>query len=588
MRLLQPRHPGWTGAIPRFDEEYELLGSAWYPLQDARPTRKYFGEGSPRRCAFCGRRHPEASFRKEAHALPVALGNRRLFSREECDSCNDKFSEWESELAAMLAPQRVLGAVPARQGLPKLCIRGRSSIEATSPTGIRIMQHDADKSVFLEIRDKGSGSLTLESPPYSPLKAVHALLHSLWLILDDAQRRRAPELLKAINAPVAANSQFFRFTSPGTPFPRAILSGWLKKRPDFPGATFILQFVFFDTVLCWAWADEAGDEVPTLLAPIPGERVNVHAGKYVLRDLEYRVEESTVTYNLVFEHPPVPIAHEPQSRTAGSRTPKSKPKTRVLLQTPSSASGSPRQLEAVLHAEASESGCHDLRIQGGEWPGSLRLRIDEGGQDHTFGIHFVHHAQPADVALRAAEFLEEVRSSRSLSVKVADGGATLCSFSLGPENVPDLREFMPILRDLALVKRELGADIRFPKRASREFLEELNYVASAIRTGRVQHGSGTASFSLPVADAVKFETMWAQRTAPMQIQFRGVGVTAVLDGHELSLGPCTQDFEIVDLRAEHTSDDVTRLELKFSRKTDVFDVWVREHVSTPGGVTSAE
>lgn len=42
-------------------------------------------------CRFCGSKSPDVSFRKEAHAISEALGNKKLILNEECDSCNEFF-----------------------------------------------------------------------------------------------------------------------------------------------------------------------------------------------------------------------------------------------------------------------------------------------------------------------------------------------------------------------------------------------------------------------------------------------------------------------------------------------------------------
>lgn len=46
---------------------------------------------SKRICRFCQCKIPDVSFRKEAHAISEALGNKRLILNEECDFCNEFF-----------------------------------------------------------------------------------------------------------------------------------------------------------------------------------------------------------------------------------------------------------------------------------------------------------------------------------------------------------------------------------------------------------------------------------------------------------------------------------------------------------------
>lgn len=60
----------------------------------------YEGESKKekRKCRFCGKKMPEVTFKKKAHAISESLGNTRIFCYDECDACNEKFSAIEQEL----------------------------------------------------------------------------------------------------------------------------------------------------------------------------------------------------------------------------------------------------------------------------------------------------------------------------------------------------------------------------------------------------------------------------------------------------------------------------------------------------------
>lgn len=49
--------------------------------------------GKDKQCRFCGHRHPDVTFSKEAHAVSEALGNKKLICVDECDKCNEFFDE---------------------------------------------------------------------------------------------------------------------------------------------------------------------------------------------------------------------------------------------------------------------------------------------------------------------------------------------------------------------------------------------------------------------------------------------------------------------------------------------------------------
>tara|TARA_R110001606_G_scaffold342220_1_gene490643 strand:- start:43 stop:1362 length:1320 start_codon:yes stop_codon:yes gene_type:complete len=64
---------------------------------DLDKTKKIkIGEGlkNKRICRFCNLQSPEVTFKKEAHAISEALGNKKLILNEECDSCNEYFDEY--------------------------------------------------------------------------------------------------------------------------------------------------------------------------------------------------------------------------------------------------------------------------------------------------------------------------------------------------------------------------------------------------------------------------------------------------------------------------------------------------------------
>jgi hypothetical protein len=564
--VLQPRHPQWTEPVTPFADHYDLVGSASYPLHDLRPVKRRYGARFPRMCALCGRTPPQVSFRKVAHACPAALGNRRLFSDEECDSCNERYSEWEHELVAMLAPQRILGGVAARQGRPKLSLHGRSSIEAVSPSEIKIVQDADDRSVALEVGD-GKGTLTMRCPPYSPVKAIHALLRSLWLVLDADGRRRAPSLLNALQQPCFAHTQLFRFTSPGFAYPQVVLSGWLKKGAAFPGSTFVLQFVFFDTVLCWAWPDEAGNEAPTLLPPLPGAPPSITSGKYILRSVEDRVEGSSVTYHLSYERVERSDGDAP-ARPASTSLPTRPQRTPVVLETEGS-SGVRLGIEADLYVDCSEPHRSLFRIQGGAWPGNIRIEVCDQG-DGSVSIHLVPYSQPAAAVLAAAEFLKELSVSKRLNVKRKDG---VEGFEV-PLNALTTPTFdLSLLQDLALIAERLGADIRIPKRPTHEFLRDVRYVAQVLHSGCVECGAGTATFSVPAEAATKLVEGFAAERRPL-IQIRWVDeTTATLAGYSLPLGSSIHEFQGENVTSEPADDGMSRVTLRFLRKTDRYERW---------------
>jgi hypothetical protein len=59
--------------------------------------------GTEKVCRFCNTADP-SKFKKIAHLIPEGLGNHWLISLDECDPCNEKFSEYESHLVSAVRP----------------------------------------------------------------------------------------------------------------------------------------------------------------------------------------------------------------------------------------------------------------------------------------------------------------------------------------------------------------------------------------------------------------------------------------------------------------------------------------------------
>lgn len=77
---------------------------------------------SMRRCRFCGGTLDSgASFKKVAHAIPEALGNKNIILADECDECNEFFgNNIEPNLIEYLDIYRVFLDVKGKDGTPEI------------------------------------------------------------------------------------------------------------------------------------------------------------------------------------------------------------------------------------------------------------------------------------------------------------------------------------------------------------------------------------------------------------------------------------------------------------------------------------
>lgn len=115
-------------------------------------TRKrFYGEKEKLRriCRYCHKSEAEgARFSQEAHAISDILGNKALYSYDECDSCNDYLgSHCEQDFAEFLRLDRCYFGIKGRDGVP--VVRGQN-FEMSHPDGqpinIKIFQGEATVS----------------------------------------------------------------------------------------------------------------------------------------------------------------------------------------------------------------------------------------------------------------------------------------------------------------------------------------------------------------------------------------------------------------------------------------------------------
>lgn len=77
---------------------FEMLSFGYDGLEE------WIGEPdeNKRICRFCGKSVPRVSFKKIAHAIQDALGNKLLFCYEECDTCNHDLAMVEDQFCILM------------------------------------------------------------------------------------------------------------------------------------------------------------------------------------------------------------------------------------------------------------------------------------------------------------------------------------------------------------------------------------------------------------------------------------------------------------------------------------------------------
>lgn len=101
----------------------ELLDN--YRIIHYEQERRQLRIGEPdkykRRCRICGEGMPAVSFSKDAHTISEGLGNKSIFTNDECDRCNEDLGrEIEQDLMTFLSPMRTFLSIKGKNGLPQI------------------------------------------------------------------------------------------------------------------------------------------------------------------------------------------------------------------------------------------------------------------------------------------------------------------------------------------------------------------------------------------------------------------------------------------------------------------------------------
>lgn len=135
--------------VEYFTNNYNPL---FHYIHDLGETQYVDDSDEGKVCRFCGKRYPEVTFKKKAHALSELIGNKEFVSHTECDSCNLHFGKYlEDSLSKYLGCGRTISQIITKTGVPSYKSKdGNSRIDFTEK-GLVIQE--ADGSNFTEVKD---------------------------------------------------------------------------------------------------------------------------------------------------------------------------------------------------------------------------------------------------------------------------------------------------------------------------------------------------------------------------------------------------------------------------------------------------
>ena len=195
--------------------------------------------GARGQCRFCGRSSSETTFKKEAHVIAAALGNRTLFANEECDDCNATAGEtMENHLVNSLSLARVFTGTRSRKGGSKLKIRADldvASYIAGRPSETTVVQAVGDSSVDFELNEEEQ-ELTVRAvvPEYRPALVAKSLARMLLFVLPEEELPAVEHLRRWVRGEIKWEPvPYFRVFMPGPQDPEFRLTVWRGSSAPF-------------------------------------------------------------------------------------------------------------------------------------------------------------------------------------------------------------------------------------------------------------------------------------------------------------------------------------------------------------------
>lgn len=166
-----------AAACKYFDEHYEV--ALRQPLISPRPITLPPDDPARRRCRFCGQDSCQVRFSNDAHAVSNLLGNKSLFSPNECNDCNRRFGQkYEDHLGKWSNLARALAQIPGKKNKKPTFKSNDLRVESVA-TGLSIhvpTPHSVDDLLAEGLPDVIELTGDTASQPHIPIRAAMALV----------------------------------------------------------------------------------------------------------------------------------------------------------------------------------------------------------------------------------------------------------------------------------------------------------------------------------------------------------------------------------------------------------------------------
>ena len=174
-------------------------------------AKQFIGSKVDRCCRFCGRDKTRTTFKKQAHVIPQAIGNRTLLSYDECDICNAQGGKLEDDFAKYLSILRPFaGTRIGGKGSVKLKPGQHSYVKGNcSDNSITVELNSMDPCVKVERIDSNNLKITVKRPPLTVLNVAKTLGRMIWYVLPKEKLDCYKHLLEWLRGEISPLPVYF-------------------------------------------------------------------------------------------------------------------------------------------------------------------------------------------------------------------------------------------------------------------------------------------------------------------------------------------------------------------------------------------